>query len=152
MAAAFEAPAALATVETAMPAERVAARVSASEPTPGPVRSLRTAHDVGGPRTRTGDVLLAEPADFESLLLSRPVLEGLRAAGFERPSPVQLKAIPLGRCGFGEGGHPGEAGGPEEGVPRGGGVGPGRRPTRPPLQGWAWGKSLHAFEPQFPVL
>uniref|UniRef100_F7ALE3 Probable ATP-dependent RNA helicase DDX20 n=1 Tax=Equus caballus TaxID=9796 RepID=F7ALE3_HORSE len=80
MAAAFEAPAALATVETAMPAERVAARVSASEPTPGPVRSLRTAHDVGGPRTRTGD--------------------GLRAAGFERPSPVQLKAIPLGRCGF----------------------------------------------------
>uniref|UniRef100_A0A9L0JEV3 RNA helicase n=1 Tax=Equus asinus TaxID=9793 RepID=A0A9L0JEV3_EQUAS len=116
MAAAFEAPAALATVETAMPAERVAARVSASEPTPGPVRSLRTAHDVGGPRTRTGDVLLAEPADFESLLLSRPVLEGLRAAGFERPSPVQLKAIPLGRCGFGEGGHPGEAGGPEEGI------------------------------------
>uniref|UniRef100_A0A9L0JUW6 Probable ATP-dependent RNA helicase DDX20 n=1 Tax=Equus asinus TaxID=9793 RepID=A0A9L0JUW6_EQUAS len=99
-----------------MPAERVAARVSASEPTPGPVRSLRTAHDVGGPRTRTGDVLLAEPADFESLLLSRPVLEGLRAAGFERPSPVQLKAIPLGRCGFGEGGHPGEAGGPEEGI------------------------------------
>ncbi|XP_007650966.1 probable ATP-dependent RNA helicase DDX20 isoform X1, partial [Cricetulus griseus] len=46
------------------------------------------------------DVVLAEPADFESLLLSRPVLEGLRAAGFERPSPVQLKAIPLGRCGL----------------------------------------------------
>uniref|UniRef100_A0A8C0QXK9 Probable ATP-dependent RNA helicase DDX20 n=1 Tax=Canis lupus dingo TaxID=286419 RepID=A0A8C0QXK9_CANLU len=61
---------------------------------------LRTAHDVGGPRARTGDVLLAEPADFESLLLSRPVLDGLRAAGFERPSPVQLKAIPLGRCGL----------------------------------------------------
>uniref|UniRef100_A0A8C0QXM0 RNA helicase n=1 Tax=Canis lupus dingo TaxID=286419 RepID=A0A8C0QXM0_CANLU len=67
---------------------------------PGPARSLRTAHDVGGPRARTGDVLLAEPADFESLLLSRPVLDGLRAAGFERPSPVQLKAIPLGRCGL----------------------------------------------------
>ncbi|XP_078011074.1 LOW QUALITY PROTEIN: putative ATP-dependent RNA helicase DDX20 [Phascolarctos cinereus] len=67
---------------------------------PGQGRSLRTAHDVGGPRARTGDVLLAEPADFGSLLLSRPVLEGLRAAGFERPSPVQLKAIPLGRCGL----------------------------------------------------
>ncbi|XP_031823157.1 probable ATP-dependent RNA helicase DDX20 [Sarcophilus harrisii] len=66
----------------------------------GQGRSLRTAHDVGGPRARTGDVLLAEPADFGSLLLSRPVLEGLRAAGFERPSPVQLKAIPLGRCGL----------------------------------------------------
>ncbi|XP_058394770.1 probable ATP-dependent RNA helicase DDX20 [Diceros bicornis minor] len=100
MAAAFEAPAALGTVEAAMPAERAAAQVSAPEPSPGLVRSLRTAHDVGGPRTRTGDVLLAEPADFESLLLSRPVLEGLRAAGFERPSPVQLKAIPLGRCGL----------------------------------------------------
>lgn len=107
MAAAFEAAAALETEETAVPTEHVAAPVS--EPTPGPVRGLRTAHDISGPRTRTGDVLLAEPADFESLLLSRPVLEGLRAAGFERPSPVQLKAIPLGRCGLGEGGDPGEA-------------------------------------------
>lgn len=86
--------------EPAMPGEQVAGQFSASEPASLPVRSLRTAHDVGGPRTRTGDVLLAEPADFESLLLSRPVLEGLRAAGFERPSPVQLKAIPLGRCGL----------------------------------------------------
>nr|XP_027796111.1 probable ATP-dependent RNA helicase DDX20 [Marmota flaviventris] len=100
MAAAFEASAAVATVETVMPGEQVAGEASALEPSPGPVRSLRTAHDIGGPRTRTGDVLLAEPADFESLLLSRPVLEGLRAAGFERPSPVQLKAIPLGRCGL----------------------------------------------------
>ncbi|XP_003933509.1 putative ATP-dependent RNA helicase DDX20 isoform X1 [Saimiri boliviensis] len=100
MAAAFEGPAALATVDTAMPAEHVASQVSAPQPTPGPVRSLRTAQDIRSPRTRTGDVLLAEPADFESLLLSRPVLDGLRAAGFERPSPVQLKAIPLGRCGL----------------------------------------------------
>ncbi|XP_040854792.1 probable ATP-dependent RNA helicase DDX20 isoform X1 [Ochotona curzoniae] len=82
---------AVAADESAMPAEGPSAR---------PARSLRTAHDLGGPRARTGDVLLAEPADFESLLLSRPVLEGLRAAGFERPSPVQLKAIPLGRCGL----------------------------------------------------
>ncbi|XP_053447996.1 probable ATP-dependent RNA helicase DDX20 [Nycticebus coucang] len=100
MAAPFEGPVALAAPESGMQAEHVAAQVSAPEPPPGPVRSLRMAHDVGGPRTRTGDVLLAEPADFESLLLSRPVLEGLRAAGFERPSPVQLKAIPLGRCGL----------------------------------------------------
>ncbi|TKC46902.1 hypothetical protein EI555_011981 [Monodon monoceros] len=100
MAAAFEASAALETVERAMPAERVAAKFAAPEPAPRPVRSLRTAHDINGPRTRTGDVLLAEPGDFESLLLSRPVLEGLRAVGFERPSPVQLKAIPLGRCGL----------------------------------------------------
>nr|XP_036861303.1 probable ATP-dependent RNA helicase DDX20 [Manis javanica] len=100
MAQAFEGPEAVATLETAMPAERAAAQHSVPAPNPRAVRSLQTAHDVGGPRTRTGDVLLAEPADFESLLLSRPVLEGLRAAGFERPSPVQLKAIPLGRCGL----------------------------------------------------
>ncbi|XP_059946242.1 probable ATP-dependent RNA helicase DDX20 [Mesoplodon densirostris] len=100
MAAAFEPPASLKTVESTMPAERVAAQFAAPEPDPRPVRSLRTAHDINGPRTRTGDVLLAEPGDFESLLLSRPVLEGLRAVGFERPSPVQLKAIPLGRCGL----------------------------------------------------
>lgn len=109
MAAAFEAPAALTTAESAMAAERVAGPVPAAEPAPSSPWSLRTAHDIGGPRTRTGDVVLAEPADFESLLLSRPVLEGLRAAGFERPSPVQLKAIPLGRCGLGEGrGPPGD--------------------------------------------
>ncbi|KAJ8784708.1 hypothetical protein J1605_008059 [Eschrichtius robustus] len=100
MAAASEAPAALKTMESTMPAERVAAHFAAPEPAPRPVRSLRTAHDISGPRTRTGDVLLAEPGDFESLLLSRPVLEGLQAVGFERPSPVQLKAIPLGRCGL----------------------------------------------------
>lgn len=52
---------------------------------------------------RTRDVLVPEgPEDFGSLLLSAPVLEGLKAAGFLRPSPVQLKAIPLGRCGLGE--------------------------------------------------
>ncbi|XP_071624468.1 probable ATP-dependent RNA helicase DDX20 [Heliangelus exortis] len=53
------------------------------------------------PRPRTRDVLLpGGPADFGSLLLSAPVLSGLEAAGFRRPSPVQLKAIPLGRCGL----------------------------------------------------
>ncbi|KAH0618929.1 hypothetical protein JD844_018480 [Phrynosoma platyrhinos] len=50
---------------------------------------------------RTRDVHMHEgPEDFSSLLLSAPVLEGLKAAGFLRPSPVQLKAIPLGRCGL----------------------------------------------------
>uniref|UniRef100_A0A8D0BKF3 Probable ATP-dependent RNA helicase DDX20 n=1 Tax=Salvator merianae TaxID=96440 RepID=A0A8D0BKF3_SALMN len=50
---------------------------------------------------RTQDVLVrGGPEDFGSLLLSAPVLEGLKAAGFIRPSPVQLKAIPLGRCGL----------------------------------------------------
>nr|XP_020636282.1 probable ATP-dependent RNA helicase DDX20 [Pogona vitticeps] len=50
---------------------------------------------------RTRDAHVQDgPEDFGSLLLSAPVLEGLKAAGFLRPSPVQLKAIPLGRCGL----------------------------------------------------
>ncbi|KAH0548896.1 hypothetical protein KQX54_004071 [Cotesia glomerata] len=32
--------------------------------------------------------------------LSQRILNGLTACGFEKPSPIQLKAIPLGRCGF----------------------------------------------------
>ncbi|KAM8988178.1 putative ATP-dependent RNA helicase DDX20 [Ara ararauna] len=52
-------------------------------------------------RFRTRDVVVpGGPSDFGSLLLSEPVLAGLQAAGFHRPSPVQLKAIPLGRCGL----------------------------------------------------
>ncbi|XP_041869225.1 probable ATP-dependent RNA helicase DDX20 [Corvus kubaryi] len=52
-------------------------------------------------RFRTRDVLVpGGPSDFGSLLLSPPVVAGLEAAGFHRPSPVQLKAIPLGRCGL----------------------------------------------------
>lgn len=153
MAAAFEASAALKTVESAMPAERVAAQLAAPEPALRPVRSLRTAHDINGPRTRTGDVLLAEPGDFESLLLSRPVLEGLRAVGFERPSPVQLKAIPLGRCGLGEGWGPGgvarAAGGGGGGQARGEGR---EGPRAAVLQGSAQGKTPYAREPQFPPL
>lgn len=146
MAAAFEDLGAVAAVATAMPAEHVAVHVPAPEPTPGPMKSLRTAQDLSSPRTRTGDVLLAEPADFESLLLSRSVLEGLRAAGFERPSPVQLKAIPLGRCGLGESGGPGEVGGrggrrETEGRRRRPGphCSSGRALGRLPEQGPAWG-------------
>ncbi|XP_015246186.1 PREDICTED: probable ATP-dependent RNA helicase DDX20 [Cyprinodon variegatus] len=59
----------------------------------------RAAHDIET-RKRTEDVLLAEGIDFSSLLLSQPVLDGLSSAGFQKPSPIQLKAIPLGRCGL----------------------------------------------------
>ncbi|KAM9321576.1 putative ATP-dependent RNA helicase DDX20 [Gastrophryne carolinensis] len=59
------------------------------------------AHALGF-RPRTGDVLQGSEGaqDFRSLLLSQPVLEGLEAAGFSKPSPIQSKAIPLGRCGL----------------------------------------------------
>ncbi|XP_030589192.1 putative ATP-dependent RNA helicase DDX20 isoform X2 [Archocentrus centrarchus] len=59
----------------------------------------KAAHDIET-RKRTDDVLLSEGIDFGSLLLSQPVLAGLSAAGFQKPSPIQLKAIPLGRCGL----------------------------------------------------
>lgn len=61
---------------------------------------IRTAHKFNE-RQRTGDVLTDELVDFKSLLLSPDVLKGLNSSGFERPSPIQLKAIPLGRCGLG---------------------------------------------------
>lgn len=56
-----------------------------------------------GEKRRTADVIL--PADcqcvnFEGLLLLPTVLEGLKRMGFVRPSPIQLEAIPVGRCGF----------------------------------------------------
>ncbi|KAK3576653.1 hypothetical protein CHS0354_004938 [Potamilus streckersoni] len=51
-------------------------------------------------KQRTGDVTISEDVDFNGLLLSDPVTKGLKNSGFERPSPIQLKAIPLGRCGL----------------------------------------------------
>ncbi|XP_071784102.1 uncharacterized protein [Asterias amurensis] len=61
----------------------------------------KTAHDYAS-KDRTSDVLNVENVniDFASLLLSGDVLKGLSLAGFERPSPIQLKAIPIGRCGL----------------------------------------------------
>lgn len=53
-------------------------------------------------KARTGDVQITESVEFCSLLLSDNVLNGLKNAGFVRPSPIQLKAIPLGRCGLGK--------------------------------------------------
>lgn len=65
------------------------------------IRNRCTAHmlDV---TPRTDDVQIDEKITFAGLHLSEPVLQGLKQAGFCRPSPIQIKAIPLGRCGFGE--------------------------------------------------
>ena len=64
----------------------------------------RVAHRIADGRTRSRDVVNDENVnvDFASLLLSPDVQVGLESAGFERPSPIQLKAIPLGRCGLGK--------------------------------------------------
>ncbi|KAG5837718.1 hypothetical protein ANANG_G00215530 [Anguilla anguilla] len=63
------------------------------------VSMKKAAHDIQT-RRRTDDVLLSEGIDFASLLLSQSVQDGLIASGFQKPSPIQLKAIPLGRCGL----------------------------------------------------
>ena len=54
-------------------------------------------------KSRTEDVVVTENVDFSSLLLSKAVSQGLANSGFHKPSPIQLKAIPLGRCGLGTG-------------------------------------------------
>jgi len=57
------------------------------------------AHDLTD-QLRSVDVLLDEDIKFADLHLSPAVLEGLNRCGFSRPSPVQLRSLPIGRCGF----------------------------------------------------
>ena len=53
-------------------------------------------------KPRTDDVILDDEIYFKDLLLSDLTFKGLESCGFRKPSPVQRKAIPLGRCGFGQ--------------------------------------------------
>lgn len=48
---------------------------------------------------RSRDVAIEEKVEFDSLLQNKELLQGLKQFGYERPSPVQLKAIPMGRLG-----------------------------------------------------
>ncbi|KAL7309487.1 hypothetical protein PS15m_010361 [Mucor circinelloides] len=48
---------------------------------------------------RSRDVEIEEKVEFDSLLQNKQLLQGLKQSGYERPSPVQLKAIPMGRLG-----------------------------------------------------
>ncbi|XP_069186566.1 probable ATP-dependent RNA helicase DDX20 isoform X1 [Procambarus clarkii] len=59
----------------------------------------RKAHKVED-RERTDDIHIEESVDFNGMYLSDHVQQGLKSSGFERPSPIQLAAIPLGRCGL----------------------------------------------------
>nr|XP_018667845.1 probable ATP-dependent RNA helicase DDX20 isoform X2 [Ciona intestinalis] len=61
--------------------------------------SNQIAHDLDS-KTRTDDIAAQESVTFEDILVSDFVLSGLKKSGFHKPSPIQLKAIPLGRCGF----------------------------------------------------
>lgn len=59
------------------------------------------AHNIES-KCRTEDISITDNVDFTAMLLSERVLHGLHANGFKKPSPIQLKAIPMGRCGFGK--------------------------------------------------
>ncbi|XP_037798963.1 probable ATP-dependent RNA helicase DDX20 [Penaeus monodon] len=61
--------------------------------------AAKKAHTISD-RERTDDIHVEENVDFAGMYLSDHVLEGLKKSGFIRPSPIQLAAIPLGRCGL----------------------------------------------------
>lgn len=51
---------------------------------------------------RTEDVEIEDNISFAEMMLTDAVLIGLTKHNFKNPSPIQLKAIPLGRCGMGK--------------------------------------------------
>ncbi|KAG0357867.1 DEAD (Asp-Glu-Ala-Asp) box polypeptide 20 [Podila minutissima] len=51
-------------------------------------------------RFHSNDVQINEDLDFSSLVSNPALLQGLVQAGYQRPSPIQLKTIPLGRLGL----------------------------------------------------
>ncbi|KYN33798.1 putative ATP-dependent RNA helicase DDX20 [Trachymyrmex septentrionalis] len=57
------------------------------------------AHNINT-KQRTSDIKIEENVTFFQMRLPRDILDGLMSAGFQKPSPIQLKAIPLGRYGF----------------------------------------------------
>lgn len=52
-------------------------------------------------KKRTSDVEIEQNISFDKMMLSDRVLLGLKNNGFTHPSPIQLRAIPLGASGLG---------------------------------------------------
>ena len=63
--------------------------------------SKTIAHDLGK-QQRTDDIKISSNVTFVQMGLSEKVVNGLHNCGFQKPSPVQLTAIPVGRCGYGK--------------------------------------------------
>jgi ATP-dependent RNA helicase DDX20 len=51
-------------------------------------------------RFHSSDVHINENLDFSSLVSNPMLLKGLTESGYQRPSPIQLKTIPMGRLGL----------------------------------------------------
>lgn len=56
---------------------------------------------MGTDTEKTKDVEITEDVSFQDMMLSAHVLSGLTKCNFIKPSPIQLRAIPIGRCGLG---------------------------------------------------
>lgn len=52
-------------------------------------------------KPKTEDVEIKNNVSFSEMMLSSSVLTGLTKNGFVKPSPIQLRAIPLGKTGLG---------------------------------------------------
>lgn len=50
---------------------------------------------------KTKDVEITEDVSFRDMMLSEHLIAGLTKCNFKKPSPIQLRAIPIGRCGLG---------------------------------------------------
>lgn len=59
------------------------------------------AHKLDDETLRTSDVLIYENVSFSKMMLSDVVLRGLTKSGFLKPSPIQLRALPLAQSGLG---------------------------------------------------
>lgn len=57
-------------------------------------------HNVNDERPRTVDVEFDRNLQFSKMFLSNPVTQGLERNNFIHPSPIQARAIPLGKLGF----------------------------------------------------
>lgn len=53
-------------------------------------------------KERTSDVSIESNISFDKMMLSDRVLNGLTKNGFTHPSPIQLRAVPLGISGLGK--------------------------------------------------
>lgn len=51
---------------------------------------------------RTKDVQIENNISFSEMMLKDSVLKGLQENNFLKPSPIQLRAIPIGKCGSGK--------------------------------------------------
>lgn len=60
----------------------------------------KTKEDSAQEKERTADVLVAEEFTFNKFMLSDNLLKALEKLNFVKPSPIQLKVIPLARSGF----------------------------------------------------